>query len=78
MTETTTGVLLQKRYSYEKDNKDKTNKYKGNSFKITYRNSWNLDARFAHWTLDAGFLTLDSERWTLHAERWIQKLHSEL
>ena len=35
-----------------------------------YRDSWTLDARVGHWTLDAKFWTLDSGRWPLDARLW--------
>ena len=35
-----------------------------------YRNSWALDARVGHWTLDTGLWTLDSRHWTLDIGLW--------
>ena len=35
-----------------------------------YRNSWTLDARVGHWSLDAGLWKLDSGGWTLEAGLW--------
>ena len=35
-----------------------------------YRNSWALDARVGHWTLDTGLWTLDSGHWTLDIGLW--------
>ena len=36
----------------------------------TYWNSWALDAKVGHWTLDAVLWTLDIGRWTLDAGLW--------
>ena len=40
------------------------------AYKLSYRNSWTLDARFGRWALDAGLSTPDSEPWTLNSRRW--------
>ena len=35
-----------------------------------YWNSWTLNARVGHWTLDAGLWMLDPGHWTLDAGLW--------
>ena len=37
---------------------------------MAYRNSWTLNERVGHWTLDSGRWTLDTGFWTLDAGRW--------
>ena len=44
--------------------------FKNNVITLAYWNSWTLDARVGHWTVDARLWTLDCGRWTLDAGLW--------